>query len=214
MISQKYSIVKAVKACRNNSNCRIYTEEGEFFICSMDLVLEYGLSKGRVLDEEVLGKIENKERIFALKRAAFSYASYKPRSERQIVEKLTTKKFNEDEIFLALDFLKNFKLLDDEKFAAAFVKDYIKLKPSGKPKVLAELRRKGISQNIAETAVSEHFPEDGSYDLARHAAEKKLRAVSYKPIEKQKNALTSYLQRQGFSWDIIKQIIADNFDKK
>ena len=214
MISQKNSIVKAVKACRNNSNCRIYTEDGEFFICSMDLVLEYGLSKGQVLDEEVLGKIENKERIFTLKRAAFSYASYKPRTEKQIIEKLTVKKFDEDEIFLALDFLKDFKLLDDEKFAAAFVKDYIKLKPAGKSKVLAELRRKGVSQNMAESAVNEHYPEENSFNLARLAAEKKLRAVSYKPIEKRKNALTSYLQRQGFSWDIIKQIIADNFDKK
>jgi SOS response regulatory protein OraA/RecX len=64
-----------------------------------------------------------------------------------------------------------------------------------------------------KAAVNEHFPEDRTYDLARLAAEKKLRAVSYKPIEKQKNALTSYLHRQGFSWDIIKQIIADNFDK-
>ena len=50
--------------------------------------------------------------------------------------------------------------------------------------------------------------------MALKAAEKKLRMVSYKPVEKQRESLVRYLQVNGFSWDIIKNVLIEVFPEE
>lgn len=83
-----------------------------------------------------------------------------------------------------------------------------------------ELRRRGIAELAAQGAIEQFFPKDDTYTLALKAAEKKVRSVTHKPLAKQQIALVGYLQRQGFSWDTIKQVLAEvlpkvtDFDEK
>ena len=66
---------------------------------------------------------------------------------------------------------------------------------------------------MIEDSVNKYFPDNKTMDLAKKASEKKLRTISYKPIDKQKKSLISFLQRQGFKWNIIKEILDSYFDE-
>ena len=69
-------------------------------------------------------------------------------------------------------------------------------------------------EDIAEEAVANHFLNEDAYSLAAKSAEKKMRMISNKALEKQRGSLVSHLQRQGFDWDIIKKVLEEIFEEK
>lgn len=203
--------IKAVFKKKRTAKFCLVTENEDFFDISEDLIVQYSIRRGRELSEELFAEIKKKQRIIDVKQAAYNYASYKPRSIRQVEDKLKLMKFDSEEISIAKNFLIDFDLLDDEKFAASYIESYLKRKSVGSSKIYQELLKKGINKDTAKNALAEHFPEDNKKELAIEAAEKKMRMLRSKPPEKQKNSLIAYLQRQGFDWNTIRETIQKYF---
>ena len=198
---------------KNSSKCKILFNDESSLECSLDLIIKYSLGKDSIIDEKLENAILKEQNIFDIKQTALNYASYKPRTKFQVKNKLKEKGFNSPEIQIAIDFLTEFKLLNDEKYARTFIKDYLLRKPCGKAKLKQELYKRGIPKNLIEDSINKYFPENDTMNLAKKASEKKLRTISYKPIDKQKKSLISFLQRQGFQWDIIKEILDSYFNE-
>lgn len=211
MSSQK--IITSIVQKKKSSKCKIYFIDESSFECSLDLVVKYALGKNKVIDDKLEKKILSEQRVFDIKQTALNYASYKKRTNFQVKNKLREKGFNSSEIKIAIEFLKEFNLIDDEIYAKNFINDYLQRKPCGKNKLSQELYKRGIPKDLIEKSIEKYFPDDMTYSLANKAAEKKLGAISYKSIEKQKMSLISFLQRQGFHWDIIKKILEKHFKK-
>ena len=70
-----------------------------------------------------------------------------------------------------------------------------------------ELFKKGIDKDLASETTKKLFQNFDSTELAIKSAEKKLKTISHKPEEKQKQLLISHLQRNGFDWDTTKQTV-------
>jgi regulatory protein len=198
--------IENVQYRRRSRKCVAELDGGEKLYLDMDLVVEYGLAKGATIDAGQLDEIIGRQRTFDLKKAAYNYASYKPRTVFEVKQKLSEKGFDDDEIDLAIDFLREFDFLDDELYARRFVKNFITKKPSARPRIVAELRKRGIDLDLAKDIAAEEYPEEDKLDLAMSAAEKKMRAIGHKEPDKQKRSLIGYLQRLGFDWATIKEI--------
>mgnify|MGYP001024004460 FL=1 len=82
------SIVKVKRA----DKCQVQFDNGDFFVCSMDIVLKYKLSKGFDIDDELLNELIKEQRIIEVKQSAYNYASYKPRKTQQVIKKLKSKR--------------------------------------------------------------------------------------------------------------------------
>lgn len=199
--------IKNVKKKRYSHDCFVNFTNGKSEVIAMDLALKYNLSKNRKLSENELNKILAENRKIKVKQVAYKYANYKPRTEQQIIQKLKQKEFNDTEISIAIRFLKEFNLIDDDKYAENFLNELIKRKPSGKKVIKAELRKKGIDSDLADMTLDNYFPIDEVNDMAIQAAEKKMRIIRHKPEEKQKQSLINFLQRRGFTWETIKSIL-------
>ncbi|MER3329838.1 MAG: RecX family transcriptional regulator, partial [Candidatus Kapaibacterium sp.] len=115
---------------------------------SLDVIMKYGITKDSEIDDETIQKALNVQSLKDAKLAAYNYVSYKQRSEFEVREKLKTKEFNQVSIDFAISFLFEFKLLDDEEFAQGYIIAYIKNKPSGKYKLIHELRKRGIEESL------------------------------------------------------------------
>jgi regulatory protein len=89
----------------------------------------------------------------------------------------------------------------------------MKRKPAGESRLRQELMKRGVSKHDIADAFAEAFPPETSRETAiesaLEAAQKKMRSLERKDPEKRKQALVGYLQRQGFSWDVIKKVLAD-----
>jgi regulatory protein len=105
-----------------------------------------------------------------------------------------------------LNKLSNIGLVDDEKFAAAFVSDRRLLKPASRRKLVMELRKKRISDAIIEQAIGTEA-EDEKAALDEVIARKR-RQSKYQDNEK----LMQYLARQGFNYSDIKEALSKSQD--
>jgi regulatory protein len=76
-------------------------------------------------------------------------------------------------------------------------------KKFGKQRVRQELFTKGIASHIIETTLETLYDSHPERDLAQACANKKLASLHGLDPEKKMRRLVQYLQRRGFSADII-----------
>lgn len=202
-----YTVTAVIAQKHNPSRCSIFLDGSFAFGCSMDLVLQYTLRKGKVINEDVYRELLSREDLMQLKQKALAYATYKPRTVEQVRKKMIEKGYTAEEAVLAVEFLEEFGYLNDRVFARMFIRDYIQRKPAGRQKIADELRKRGVQPFDIDDALTEAFPEDETLSLARQAAEKKIRSLASRAPEKRKQALVQYLQRQGFSWEVIRSLL-------
>lgn len=204
-----YTVTAVIAQKRNPSRCSIFLDGSFAFGCSMDLILACNLHKGKVITDDVRRDLLAREEIMQLKQKALAYATYKPRTAEQVRKKMVEKGYAPEEAVQAVEFLQEFGYLDDREFARMFIRDYLQRKPAGRQKLAEELRKRGVQPFDIDDALAEAFPENDTLELARRAAEKKLRSLASRPPEKRKQALVQYLQRQGFAWDVIRSLLDD-----
>ncbi|MFA6572260.1 MAG: regulatory protein RecX [Bacteroidota bacterium] len=199
--------ITSVNLIKRTQKCRITFDNEEMYNFSVDLVVKFNLVRGADINPVQLELITKEQRLIDAKQAGYNFASYKPRTEQQIRNKLSEKDFTDSEINTALNFLANFNLVDDEKYAKLFVKDYLKRKPAGAKKLQLELYKRGINKQTALSAIEEQLDSLDLESLAIKAGEKKMSLLHNKSDDKKKKALTDYLFRQCFDWEIIKSVL-------
>lgn len=135
---------------------------------------------------------------------ALKFLSYRPRSQKEIEDFLVKKKFDKDIIAVLIERLIELKFVNDEDFAKWWIEQRQQYRARSKRVIKQELRFKGIAQELIEK-----FLDEGESDFAIALAifnkrKNKLRNLS--PDEFKKKTI-EFLQRRGFSWDIIKEVI-------
>lgn len=205
--------IKYLKKRKYTNKFLVIFDDESQIDCSQDLIFEHSLKIGIAVDDDLYDEIIKKQRGFDLKEVALNYASYKPRTVKQIRDKLKSKQFSEDDILIAIDFLNEFNYLDDLKFSREFIEQTLRKKPAGKVKLKNDLYQKGVEKEVIDQALTEFYPEDESFDLALQAADKKMRMLKTKPEVKQKRSLISFLQGRGFKWDVIKKVLEEYFEE-
>lgn len=201
--------VKNIKFLKRKQVCQVELDSGEFLFLSMDLVIKFKISKNETINEQTLIQIKKEQRIFDAKRASLNYISYKPRTEKQVRDKLRSLGFSSSEIELCIKFLKEFNYLDDENFTEKYIRDNIKRKALSKKKLSYDLMKKGISRDIIDKFINLLIKDEDDFENAK----KKLDKVKYKlkslNESEQKKYIYQYLLRQGFKSDTIKEVLKD-----
>ena len=136
---------------------------------------------------------------------ALKYLAIKPRSRKELKDKLKEKKFSQDMIENALRKVDDFGYLDDEDCA----KSFLELKKSmgkGKIFIARELKRKGVDEEIIKGVLSRFYSETDEHEIAKTLAQKKFpNYPELKPRETIK--LKNLLFQRGFSWEIIDKFL-------
>lgn len=101
--------------------------------------------------------------------------------------------------------------VDDRAFAAAFVRDRIRLKPRGVFRLRAELREKGVGESDAEAGIRRAFRETGTTEreLLERAARKRWRRVGSDEPRTARRRLFEYLRRRGFPYAEIRDVVEE-----
>ena len=199
-----------VNFSKKTNKCYLEVDNGVEIAISLDLVMEYQLSVGLSINNDLYEEIIRKHKIISAKQTVHNYVAYKPRTKYQIEQKLKDKEFDNEVIELALDFACEFGYVDDEKYAQMFVQDYLRIKSYGLQRAYFELIKRGIEKSLAENVIRQFEDKNEEWERAQKLADKKIQSIRSKPAEKRKRALVDFLQRRGFNWDIIHRILKDN----
>jgi regulatory protein len=206
--------ITKIVAKKRSSNCYVHFDDLDVCVLSTDIILKYSLAKNVDIPQEAWEKILLEQELINAKQTAYNYAAYKPRTEYQVKNRLRERGFDYKLIEEAIEFIRKFDLLDDIRFANNFARNYLKRKPSGEIKLKFELIHKGVNRDLAEKVAREVYTEEDPLEQALLAADKKLRSISYKPLEKQQTALINKLKTLGFDWGTIKKVLEKHFGEK
>ncbi len=101
-------------------------------------------------------------------------------------------------------------MIDDEAFASAWVDARLRTRNSSRRALQAELRAKGIADDIAEAALAA-VDEDAELQGARALAAKFVRALPHANglAEADRRRLFGRLTRRGFASDVVRQVLAE-----
>jgi regulatory protein len=94
--------------------------------------------------------------------------------------------------------LERLGLIDDEKFAEAWIRNRRLLRPMSKRRLTLELKQKRVPEDIIERAITEDESDDRS--VLRELIRRRRKQSKYQDELK----LMQYLARQGFSYEDIR----------
>ncbi len=180
------------------------------------------LGAGDVLSADARGRLLDADADIRVREAALTLLSYRARTRQELKRKLRGKRFDPARIDTCLARLEERGLLSDAAVAAAFVRDRLRLRPSGRTRLASELRAKGVEAEVAQETIAMVFADEevSDTDLARGAAEAWL---ARQPAEvssalasrtptpasgKAKRRLFGYLTRRGFRGDALHSAMA------
>jgi len=96
--------------------------------------------------------------------------------------------------------------LDDRRFAQSWIEESMRSRPSGRLRVRAELRRKGVAGEVVAEALSRLLPDDREAELARDLAWRKVGGPR-PPDEAAQGKLWGFLRRRGFTAEACRQAV-------
>jgi regulatory protein len=141
------------------------------------------------------------------KNTAYRYLSYRPRSRAEIETKLRDKEFDEATVAAVLVDLARLGFVNDEQFARAWARGRIRLRGFGRRRIDQELRSKGVAPEIIRESLAEVFGETSETETAMHVAEKQLRTMQHVEPEARKRRLAGLLERKGYAFDVIREVL-------
>jgi len=141
------------------------------------------------------------------KNAAYRLLTRRPHSRAELETKLRNKHFDDAVIGQVIDGLLRLGYVNDRQFAEQWAASRLRLRGLGRRRIEQELRQKGIDQETINEALAGVFDIDAESDAAKRAAEKKLNTMKAADQEAKYRRLAGFLERKGFSYEIIRNIM-------
>lgn len=200
------AIITKIEAQKKDKNrVNVYVNDEFFLAIFTELVYEFNLKKGMLIEKEHLKEILDKEMYVKAKNKALNILSKADQSERKIREKLSNE-FEEYTINEVIDFLKSNKFIDDELLASKIVNTNINLNKCGKNKIRQNLYNKGINSESISEALCE-IDENIEFENAMYLAKKRYQRVKNEDKRKIYQKISQHLAYKGFNYDIIKKVL-------
>ena len=130
-------------------------------------------------------------------------------STAELRRKLRSKGFDREAIEDAVARLREEKWLDDERFAAAFVRSRVG-RSKGRLRIRRELMGAGVDDETIAAAVAQNVNADDERERAAAAARKRLPILVRRyGADAARNKLTSYLLKQGYDAALVREIVKE-----
>jgi regulatory protein len=195
--------VTALRPTRRDPNRISVDLDGAFaFALPTQLVAEERIEIGDVVDEARAASLLAADESARATEAALVFLGYRPRSEREVRDRLRRGGYGQAAIDHAIARLHDWRYLDDADFARRWVENRATHRPRGKRLLQQELRHKGIDAETARDVI-EDADLDESAD-AEQIARRRLPAYAGDDPAAIRRRLSAYLARRGYGYDVIR----------
>ncbi|WBO84507.1 regulatory protein RecX [Hymenobacter yonginensis] len=158
-----------------------------------------------------MNSFEKKKKFYtpaeALQKIA-AFCAYQERNQKEVESKLREYGLNEDEAGEIIIRLSREKLLDEERFAKAYVRGHYRTKKWGRRRIVQELKQKGISDYCIKAGLKE-IDGDEYYQNLVDVLEKKDRQEKERNPRLRRQKIQLFLTAKGFEQDLIKMALDD-----
>lgn len=191
--------ITAIKAqVKQAGRYSLFVDDKYSFSLSDVALLDAKITVGQEVTEQDLKAYKQLSDDDKLYNRTLGYIAMRPRSRWEIQFYLERKKAPAPLIDAILNKLSIANLIDDKKFAESYVHDRRLLRPTSRRKMIMELKKKRVPEEIIREAVGTE--EQDEQTALQQLVERKRRQTKYQDNAK----LMQYLAGQGFGYGDIK----------
>ena len=199
-------VTRIEKIRRERNRFEVYLDDKPALRVSEAVLVKHGLHRGQNINEDAIKRIVQADVREQAHQAAINFISYRPRSSKEVLDRLVLKGFESELARQVVDQLRELMLVNDLEFARMFVRDKLRGKPMGRALLRKKLIEKGMSFQLAEWILKEYVTPENEQKAAHALAERKFkmsrkRFSGLEPTTQQKR-LADYLLNRGFSAEI------------
>ena len=188
---------------QDKGRLRICFENGESCIVYYSEIRGLNLDEGIYISHGVYEKIFKEIVGKRAKKRALHLLEQMDRTEQQLRDKLSASEYPIKCIDDAIEYVKSFHYLDDERYAETFTR-YKKEKMS-RQQIKQKLMQKGVNREIISNAIDEEYDVDETIHIRSLLAKKHY--SNQNTDEGEFRRVYNYLLRRGFrSSDILKEM--------
>ncbi len=204
--------ITALEPPKKNPMRRNIYGDGEFVLgISAETLLRFGLRVGDELPPVLITALEEAEELVGAKGVALRFLQVRPRTIREIRDKLREKEFGDEEIAQTIESLKKAGLLDDAAFARMYIRDALAGRGAGKLLLKRKLLLLGVEKSVVEEAIVEEFSgvdvQAAALALAKQFIKKTQNLKKDETPMKRRNRISAFLARKGYGWDVIESVL-------
>lgn len=134
----------------------------------------------------------------------------KPRSIGELRGRLLEKPWTDAEIVDAvIEKLVEYKYLDDTKFAVGFAESKLRERPQGRRRLEFTMSQQNLDRDVIGNALNEVYDSRPEQDLLTEALDRWTRVRGIPTDQLGKKKLFDHLMRRGFSFQNIRQAVAE-----
>src|SRR5690554_6618186 len=202
------TITRLVAQKKNPDRVSVFVDGAFAFGIYKDLVLEFGLKKGREISVEEAETILKADALLIARSRALKYLAHKPRTRDEVRKKLRDSGLEAESIERVLDRIAAMGLLDDAAYAHECVNSRINSRGYGPERIRRELIRRGVDSNLVEEALREELEGYDLLEVARSQANRRWEVLKREPDPlKRRRRLAGYLQRRSFDYDVVRSVV-------
>lgn len=196
-------ITRITAQVKNPERVSIFVDGAYSFSLSLDELLTAKLKSNQELSSVELKKLKQMSTDGKLRMRAFEWLLRRPHSARELKDYLYKKQASEELAARIIADAQKRNYQNDESFARWWVEQRRSGKQRSARYIAQELGTKGIDREIISEVLAENETDDS--DALRVLIAKKRRSARYADDQK----LTEYLARQGYSFSLIKELLAE-----
>jgi len=185
---------------KSNGNYVIYLDDGRKIKLNEDVILKHKLLYKKEIDEFLLEEITRDNNNYDIYNKCVNYIGVRLRSIHEMKEYMERKNVIPELINETIDRLIKNKLLDDEAFTKAFIKDKMNFTTMGPYRIKMELEKHNIDNRIINKYINE-IDYKQLEDKINKQINKLLKSNKNKP--NQKNKIYNNLLNLGYSSEFI-----------
>lgn len=205
-------VITSIKLQKRKAWVNLFIDGKFAFSLPAEKVIELGLKENQELSSEKIRDLIKENEFALVFNRVLRFLSFRPRSEKEVLDYLRKKGVGEETQKMVIDKLKKLEFLNDERFASWLLEKRSCDQPRGKNQLKIELLRKGIDKETADDILTQRTEEE-ELSLAKKLITKKLFRLANLPPEEKRKKLYSFLVGRGFEWEIVKEAVDKLLEK-
>ena len=197
-------VITAIEAQKRNRQRLNISLDGEYAF-SLDRLTAAWLKPGRKLTADEIKQLQEQDELESAHTRALHFLSFRSRSIQEVRDYLMRKGCSPEHISAVLCRLEEESFLDDARFSREWLENRSAFRPRGVSLIKAELRQKGVSNEVIETSLAQADLQES--ELALKAAQRVVGRYAALPQKTFRLRLGAFLQRRGFSFAVASSTV-------
>jgi len=178
----------------------------------LNAVADFGLRVGKTLTPAQIEELKELDDTAKATDSAIRLLTSRPRSVREIRDRLKRKQFDDETIDRVITRLRDWRYIDDEAFARYWVENRESNRPRGRRLLEHELRLKGVDRDTVAEAIDDAEIDErtGALEIGRA----KLRSYRNEEGSVARRRLGAFLARRGYGYEVVKSVLDELFGER